>query len=721
MTFVKDSTGEIIEFNGEFAITKQSVSIFNGKIKGDVSISFSLDDNSVNRKILGYYGPQMTNQVAFTKQRFSRMRNGNILDNGYIVIQQDGNALKCFYLSGNSNWVQLLNNLITTLNFDDYFFILNNTLVTSRIGATSGIIFPLVDWCYDLKKENNMYSMSDRLVDSTEDLKKTYFDFYPCLYLHTLLNEICGQNGLKLDGNILDDGLYKSLVITPTNGLMKRDPFKNIYAIGSSQNVNNGVLVKYSSFTEVSEDNELFMNSRYTANSKTGLIFYVTVVSANLSIFNSNVLLSKNGVLISSKIIRFVGEQLQFDLVTTVPGDYFEIYIQNAEGHSISIRLNLKLENPDVIRVNDYFSPKYFLPEIKAIDIFKFLINFFGCSVYYDEYSKTITLNIIEKIIIENSIDWSAYYISHETDYVLDQAENNYINWSTNRLDNDVKNYNSKNNLNFGDGNIITDNSLKEENTLSKLIFSPSSTGISNNGIWQCNVPLINFIDNGDPIPFTSITDAGGGSVIITITDSSIFNINGIFGIEVIRITNSNGVNLGYTKVVLIQSTTTILVHLNYYGDDTGLIYKQKINYEDVGARILTINPSSSIDSVSANNNSIWIDSTPITSFPVGYFTKPAISRDVDKWKNNLAIDNINASGYNDPTIKELYFNKISRMLKNPPIKSKMILPEAVYQSFDFSNFIFLKTEKLTGYFFVESIVNYRDGNTPVEVNLYML
>ena len=67
MTFRNDE-GEVLDFDGDFAITKRAVSFFTSKILGDFSITFQVDNNSVNRKVLGYDGPQMVSQVAFTRQ-----------------------------------------------------------------------------------------------------------------------------------------------------------------------------------------------------------------------------------------------------------------------------------------------------------------------------------------------------------------------------------------------------------------------------------------------------------------------------------------------------------------------------------------------------------------------------------------------------------------------------------------------------------------------------
>src|SRR6478736_2984625 len=103
--------------------------------------------------------------------------NGNILDRGYIVIQsEEPKSLNCFYVSGNSNWINLLTGLITDLNWDSYLVQINKANVLSKASATSGITFPYVDWSYDLKNGFNTR-------DATNDVEVSFQDFYPCLYL----------------------------------------------------------------------------------------------------------------------------------------------------------------------------------------------------------------------------------------------------------------------------------------------------------------------------------------------------------------------------------------------------------------------------------------------------------------------------------------------------------------------------------------------------------
>jgi len=740
MTF-RDDDGNEIETSGEIAMTKQSVSFFNSNIKGDVSTTFQIDNNSVNRKTLGYKGPQMLNQVAYTKQAFSRVRNGNILDRGYIVIQSDnGPTLSCFYVSGNSNWFQLLNGLITELDYSgvtngkDYTQAFTYTNVIALASSTDGITFPMVDWCFNLNqnidhyiylRQNSSFAGTLAAVFDTEvDWKKNLFTLYPCFFLHSLVTEIISQNGLKINGSVLDDKLYKTLVVTPENGNMKRDPFKKVVTRGTSQTFTTGVTAKYTSLVKYSDPDGIFSSSRFTVDRKAAIFFNIKKVAESASLVFTGILY-KNGIA-SSNIsfeTRDVGETWVTPLIIPVIGDYYEFYFSQVSGSDKSLTIDITMEFNEIINVNDYVDPSHFLPALKSIDVIKFVINFFGCSVYFNDVSKTLSLNIIEKIKQEDAEDWSRYFVANKSKYTIDQAANNYLKWDKNETDSDVIKYNDKHNVHFGDGNITTGNTLKNENDLVKFPFVPSLSNFSKNNSYLLNIPLVNLINDGDPINFTSVASAG---VTSTFQLDTALTVN--IGPEVLSATDNYGNTYGYFMgTVTAGSIGDLTLDALTIIDVTtgGKIYRQRINRQSVGARIISVTPMP-VSSFSSRS-SIDIYSTAglvinaITTINYGTFTKQLVNYGIDQWRNNLAIDNPDSGGFEDPTIKELYFNKISRFLQNPDIEAIMILPEAVYQRFIFDKFIYLETEQLTGYFFVKSIENYIDSNTPVTINLYML
>lgn len=732
MTF-KDDNGNIIDIVDQCAVTKQSISFLNFAIKGDVSINFVVDNNSANRKILGYSGPMMSNQVAWTKQAFSRIKNGNLIDRGYIVIQsEDGDKLNCFYVSGNSNWIGKLNGLIRSLDWSNYVTLYDqNNIYTNLVSATSGVIFPFVDWAYNFGKGYAPYMIggfsdgaSVRILnhDSSGSEDNGFADFYPCLYLKSLVNEILQQNGFKLGGNIVNDQLFNTIVVTPNNGKMTRE-VKNLLLSGTSQNLAvSGAYQKYTSFTVISDPENLWSSNSYTANKFSAIEIYLTQVSAT---FTGGVghfyQIYKNGVSIYSGAFIDTATESHRRICLAKQNDVFEIYIKNNGGSIGTITLNMRVEIPEVVLPGDYVSPANFLPPLKGIEVIKFVCNYFGCYATFDEYSKTVSINIIDKFKKEDAQDWSDYYLSHRAEYTVDRATNNYIRL-TQRNDVSIEPYNNKNVVQYGEANITTTNNLKDKTDLINLPISPSAFGKSLNTNWLSSCPLVSLTDSGSGVAYSAITLSFVTRARFTVPDGTIFN----FG-EVIRITNSAGDNLGYYTIDIGTSSTYIECTFPFQRTDTGIIYRQNVSFNDVGFRIMAAYPNIGVSNFSDQSSIVNVipsgfSTTTVTktNYPYAYFTKSLTKKPIDQFKSNCAIDNINISNYTDPTIKELYLSTISSVVKHPTIRAQMRLPVSVYKLYKFDQYVFINSNKLTDYFLVDSIVNYVDSDEQVEVNLYM-
>lgn len=739
MTF-QNEAGEVLDFDGDFAITKQAVSFFNSKIKGDFSINFKVDNNSVNRNVLGYDGPQMLNQVAYTRQPFTLMRNGNPFAKGFIVIQQDiGNELDCYFISGNSNWINLLNGLITELdytgvtNVTDYTMQWSATNVLSSHASTGGIIFPAVDWCHDLNKglaSGHEYFVSE-LLDISADPLKTYCHWYPCFYLHTLVQEIAKQKNIKITGNVTENKLYQTLVLPPFRGEMKRKDIKITTAEGSPQTTTSTVLVKYTSLTESSDPESLFASAAYVANKSTKAIITMTVVTVTgvgglprgiISITKNTV--AMNSITIGDADFGAGTYQIETSLIS---GDVIEIYFNRAVAGTTSITptANLKIDIPTRITVMDFLRPDYFLPELSCLEIIKFVINFFGCSVYYDEYSKTLSIDIVESFKLEDAQDLSEYFQSVKTNYTTRSAANNYMRLLKSD-DTEIKAYNKASLVKYGEGNITTNNTIKETNELMQIPFAATEFGLAKDGWWVSNLPLIKLYDEGDPFTYTAITSGA------TFADYEYIGVVAMIQGQTCRVVDDVAGDLG---IFIVESSSEAagVVSVSFYGlqfnaTGTGRIYPQRMEYNEVPPRLLVVKPETLVADFSTGSSRYLLkDETfasvgaPKLSAAYAWFCKPRTGEPIDNMTANVALDNPDLELYSFPSVKDLYFNKISNLLRNAEFKVMMILPESVFQGFQFGGFIYLKTAGLTGYFWVDRITNYRDSNTAVEVTLLML
>jgi hypothetical protein len=71
-----------------------------------------------------------------------------------------------------------------------------------------------------------------------------------------------------------------------------------------------------------------------------------------------------------------------------------------------------------------------------------------------------------------------------------------------------------------------------------------------------------------------------------------------------------------------------------------------------------------------------------------------------------------------DITVEKRRLNTIKRMIASPTIEAVMILPEKVFIDYKFDRFIYIKNKDFQGYFFITKIDNYKNGSTPVRVDL---
>lgn len=739
MTF-QDDNGNSLNLSDRFAMTKQAVSFFDSTIRGDVSINFKVDNNSTNRKTLGYFGPSMSSQIAWTKQPFNRMIGGNVLDRGYIVIQdEEPYYLDCFYVSGNSNWIQLLNGLITELDYTglvgnkNYITQITNTNILTQ--PISGIIFPMVDWVYQFNKGSNYFAAAN-IFDISGIKDSSFMEWYPCFYLSSLVREIFSQNGLKLIGDIVNDPLFKSIVLTPSAGEIKRQTYNTTRANGTSQGGLASATVNYTSLTPVSDSEGLlgsiFAGAAYGYTANKYALVEVTIemveftggfaAACTINVYKYTLSTNSQSI-VYSVVNNNAGSPIFIPFYTEVamaPGDY--IYISITGGPTAnSITLNLKVTIPDKVRINDYVNPAFFLPAIASIDVVKYLIGRWGCVTYFDEASKTITINILDNIKREAALDWSNYYISHRNEYTVQSAKNNYFRMTPNS-DKDIKKYNDVNSIGYGEGDVMTTNTLKDSNDFFKDIFSASAFKLAKNNEWITSIPLVNLKDNA-AIPYNATGGDGGGNQTYAFTDG----VTTLKVGECVRIVDSNSNDMGFFFVISLPGAGQFTASQTYVAGRTasGNVYRQSVTYYQTACRELIVKPSTNIADFSNDTSYALYSSTFVTSSqtPTAFaaFSKQKTGKGIDQFKGNLAFDNVNSSGFTDPTIKELYFNKISNILNDPTARCQMLLPQSVFQSFDFSNFVYLKTKDLTGYFFVQSIVNYQDSNIPVEVNLYML
>ncbi len=510
ISFINDNN-QAINYNGDFGITKQVAFFRNFQIKGDVSISFEIPNDSANREALGYYGYNQITKPIVSTNKFNMVKNGNVLMRGSIVIEEDnGKDLSVFFISGNSNWFKEFDFSCKDIRNTGYQLRWNGTNIRNSWSSTRGIIFPVIDYMFGRNKFDHKNFLDLITAPGTDDGLKG--NIFPCLYIHTLVDELGNTAGIKIKGSLLNDKLYQSLIITP-------------------------------------EGPELF--------NEWGEISRVAQMTPNSDGSNSNTM----------------------------------------------------------IRIQDI------APDMKAIEIIKWVIFKFGCIPTFDEFSKTLYLNIIDKFKREDAEDWSEYITGYQIKY--DQYDKSYIRVQSAGED-EIKEYNL-NNPDSLYGELTIDSGKDDGSTIDlyKDPFAPVYDDVGSTALlWA--TPFVQFykLEDNESADYTSVTTDGG---LLIFNGTSInFDQEGLNqGYIVFRVEDDNGTYTGYHLGGFGSGGQVATSFSDYISDSTGTIYFQDLTKVDGGPRVLVCIPNYPVGSFTSSNSLFQNAFGDITNVAYAYYHKP--------------------------------------------------------------------------------------------------
>jgi hypothetical protein len=759
MTSFVDDNGNFLDYQGtDIALTKQAASFYGFKIKGDISIDFVLPNTAKNRDILNYYGPQQ--ETIVTSNSFTMVRDGNTISRGYIVIKESSSKeIKVFYISGNTNWFPRMDFNIKDIIFEDRFTVLGSD-IDGQKAATEGIVFPLVDWW--ARNERRATSYIKINTGSYPDEFPSLTELFPCIYLHTIVSQMAVYAGIKIGGDLMDDPIYKRIIITPsgpeiyvpetivnrTYAQIQNGPFGSAGA-GLYDYTLDPQLIRFNTLIDGSgqiDTTNYSYIANYTGTYKVDIDFWVNntdnyAVEAYLNgalytvMFNDAVN-TRNKV--GTAYINMVkGDVLQFYVNNTAAANYRLDYLTDNKYTNFSIKLhrlagvavtpNLGSYSPaDTIA---YVIPNAIVPDMKAKDLIKFLSVYFGAVVTYDEYSKTLSINILDNIQKENAADWSEYFRGYSVKFDQTKARKNFIQ-AEGGVEDEIKAYNAQSLLSYGGGVIDTDtdnvetsnvHSLPdnigdpvERKDIYKIPFS-GSWDVKNKSYSKAFWPYVKFyeLEKLETTTYSGVTNSGGLSQF-TCTFNDPIEIDHVF-----YIISNSGVYSGFAPLYSgAGGVTSPQLLIDYIANDGGTIVKYRASKVNGTPRMLLCNPGKSITEIGGVDVETFIGTnsvSTITTAPVCWFDKPVLGQTIDIQKDSLAIDS--QYDYNISS-SERYYNTVKKIYQNPIIEVTLSLPMSEFASFDFSRFVYLKTEDITGYFFVDKIDNYTGEDSLVKVTL---
>jgi len=742
MTSFVDDNGNYLDYSGEdFGITKQAATWFDFKIKGDVSVDFKIPFTAKNKKALGYYDIQQLGSVAFPSSTWNIIRNGNKILRGKIVIKgHDEDFLNVFFLSGNSNWFNILQFSLKEIDFADRFNVLIDSANTQK-SNTEGIIFPLVDWWAKGQHRSNVFTQG---VNQTQEEGPVFSEWHPCIYMSTVLTELCNYGGVKVAGDLITDPLFKKIIITPTGP----DLFVPDWIVNESKITiyhPSGVTYATASDPQVMQWNDVrelpplntWNNTDYSFSAPRSATYqfdFKLKFSPNTAPYRIDLYL--NGALDSTLYngadnnnLTFYkslskGQKVQFYVTRTIGGPTYRLTGESKVVIKIVKSIGTWLPSTYYTTTGKipYVLPGAIVPDIKAVDFIKFLCIYFGAVCSYEEQSKTLTINKYSRMKKENGSDWSRYYLSSKTTFNNQVASHNYIQMTEGEED-QMKAYNDQSKVTYGGGDIQSANDVTFERDIYKAPFSISwdQVNLSNQGLF---LPFVKFyeLQFEEEVAYSGVTSygdvAGNTSAQFTATFNQNFDANSVFFIK-----SNSGEYTGWTVCRSSGSGISNPVSgMDYGSNDSGYIVKYSVSKVQSNSRLLIVKPGSNVSDAGGGTIYYYMANSAsyasATTAALAWSDKPQISNQViDTIFDSLAIDPVLNRTFNN-TIGERYHREIERFYSNPKIDAMMLLPSSVFSSFNFQNYIYLNTKDFKGYFWVQKIDGYKDAETPVKVEL---
>lgn len=727
MKYLQDDSGNTLAIPVNVLLFKRTVSFITWSIRGDFSTDFSLPNDSEVRKIIGYTNINQLNSV--TNKAFQMMSDGNQIATGKLFIKAVGTQIDLFFVSGNSNWINRITGSLRDVDMSDYDVTMSGPNINALRTATSGIIFPVVDWLYNFNKLTNTYVVT-RSGSPAVPLFEVY-ELYPCFYEHTVFERLFDAYDLRLDGPLFDDPVYKGLIFTPEQ--IDSDNFvapkygggAQLITTGPSsgyQSVSSGVTALITIASATIQSNAVFNSadnsvtfSMASQSLMTFLNVFVTGVSGPPK--TVDLVIYKNGIafITTSFSVPTSGAYSMasiFDAGAVAVNDKFQVYIKptGTNIRIVSVSITYNLQNPsDFIRIQNV------MPDIAQIDFVKHIAQRFNCMVDYDDLTQTVIFTPLDMIRLADAVDISDKVISYKQLPSSGYAARNYIRASE---ADELKIY-ASNDVNFGDQMIESDGEGPQD--VYVTIFKPAHTSVSVKQNWLSTyVPLLQPEDADAGLSYTGVSNSGG---VAKFTNGVLFaDVDG----KIVRVKSNGGLYTGYGYVSTADNTGMTIIGLPYGGNDSGRIFVQQITYPLCGSRELFVVPNLNVNAFNAGspiygdqNIKLYDGSTwPYTSAAWAFYAKPGI---------NTVLDNINVGMNYGPILDsstidfgKLYNKTLKKIIRGRRAECQVLLTETEYDNLVLASYYFIRTEDFSGYFLITDMSGFQDSDTPVTFNLVL-
>jgi hypothetical protein len=701
---------------------------------GDFSYSFDIGATSPNLEKLGM--PQLAD---ISEKTIYKNIDADLCDDGGLTLYRgqlriesvslENKTITCSFYSGNYNWISLITGNVNDLDFSSYDTELTVTNITNSWSVSEGMVFPLLD--------------NGALVSRSHD-NVVPEDFNGCMYVKTIFNKIFFSEGIKIQGELLNDWVYTNMIICKNNKDQEEIEANACYVQKSTtttrvvENTDYKMIFQNdSTFPYFDGSNGSFdlANSRYVAPYDMSLRVEVhlepDIVDAS---YNNRIRMYINGAFTFVDIGLASGGLYN----SSTPGDQDDfvydrvIFLQGGDILEVysNWQQSLGSTQNDVLSGSWKITPLFIgnvkgssaVPAWTKQEFVANILNLFNVVTDYNPFTKTITFNLFDKISYKPAIDISKYIQVNEIDYsefISSYGKQNIFQYQEGE-DEELRDYNVTKFIKYGSGKIQVDNDFIPESKI--VINSKFKTPISYiNGVFACSLERINFMEmsESDSVEITSVSDSLGEASFNVAANPYLIG-------DFVRISdcNVNEYN-GDWRVSARTVTSFELQGVTFTESGTGEAKKithTPTNSDDV---FLFINiPNISIANFSEQTNYLFPSSlNTITSLSIAYFNILENGQPVNTgYLQGLSFGGIDNEFSYQKNLLDTYWRNFSSILSDPvKLKVKGHFPKSVFLSLTPLTPVYIKSSESTNLYYVNRKTGYKASHLPCEVELIKL
>lgn len=705
---LKTSNG-FLDFNEHIELERQSL-LFEelDETRGDFSYSFSIPWTAHNLEMLEIPLADNVGKIVYQRIDADLMsESGTVLHRGFLRIEQviHNRAINCSFFSGNSNWISLIAGDMTELDLRSYDIDITKSNIEASWSLDSGLVFPVIDTGVLIDR-----SLPTILPE----------DFVGSFYLHTLFKEVFTQAGIKLDGELLQDHLFNRIVIV-TNTRSKIDIDANSMYVGiTPQNI---PILGASTLVFDLQADPYYVGSDVVFNSDTTYVAqYDMIVDASATIESIDPAIwtlrvnNKLGGLSAS--YAGINPSLIIRNLRLRAGDTLNVTVSFASDVNVT---------KGTFKVTPQFIYRSFgrsgVPLWTKLEFVSNVMSLFNTVSDYDPYSKTLTVNLFEKVKNRQPLDISPYVQVDEVDYVdfiSNYGKKSLLTYSEGS-DEEIQAYNISSYVEYGAGVINVNNGfLPDTETILESDFAAPVSYI--NPVFGASFEKISFVEyeDTDDIPIDSVTDSSGAARFNFDTDyDDLVSVYDVIRIQS-RVLTYNGTYI----VSAVGSGYLELQGVNY--DSNGDVEMTRVVHKftnDDSVYLMVHTKTINVEDVSATSSEWNFRLTPQEEYSLAFFNLlnngTAIN---DRFKQGLSFGEVTDPSSYQRTLIDTYWRATASVL-NDPVKLTLTahLPEVIYNQLSPLRPVYIKSEESTNLYYVNRVTGYDNSSVPCTIELIKL